>query len=66
MKLNGYASKAAFEAGLPALVTEDFATDMTTEDGQPDPVKLEVLVRVRGLAYLEIKKFPDFNEAIDV
>jgi hypothetical protein len=66
MTINGYASKNAFDEGLPPLVSKELSTEMTSEDGQVDLVKVEMLVRVRGLAYMEIKRFPEFNEAIDV
>jgi hypothetical protein len=65
LKLNGYASKEAFEAGNPPLVVRELVTDAVQEDGGMDMVQVEMMVRVRQLAYLEIKRFPEFNEAID-
>jgi hypothetical protein len=65
LNLNGYASKEAFQAGKPPVVVRELVTDALKPDGQMDLVQVEMMVRVRELAYLEIKRFPEFNEAID-
>jgi hypothetical protein len=66
LKLHGYASKAAFDEGKPPLFSQDRSVDVVDDRGNPDMAKVEILVRVRELSYLEIKRFPEFSEAIDL
>jgi hypothetical protein len=65
LKLNGYASKEAFESGNLPVVVREFMADAVKPDGSMDLIQVEMMVRVRELAYLEIKQFPDFIGAID-
>jgi hypothetical protein len=66
VELHVYASQDAFAQGRQHLKTKEFAIDLTDENGNPDMVKVELLVRVRSLSYLEIKRFPEMEGALDV
>lgn len=66
MSVDGYASKEAFEEGAQPLLTREYAKDAVPDDGNPDMVQIEMMVRIGNLAYLEIKSFPEFQGAIDV
>jgi hypothetical protein len=66
LEISGYASKEAFEAGKRPLIIRQMTADLTDEAGNPDGAKVEMLVRVRSLAYLEIKRFPEMEGALDI
>jgi hypothetical protein len=66
LEIAAYASKAAFDEGRQSLETRSLTVDLTDANGNPDLVKVELLVRVRSLAYLEIKRFPEMEGALDV
>lgn len=66
VELHVYASQEAFTQGRQHLKTKQFVIDLTDENGNPDMVKIELLVRVRSLSYLEIKRFPEMEGALDV
>jgi hypothetical protein len=66
LEISGYASKAAFDAGKNPLMTRQMTADLTNDEGHPDAAKVEMLIRVRSLAYMEIKRFPEMEGALDV
>jgi hypothetical protein len=66
LEIAGYASKKAFEEGKNPLIVRQLTADLTDEEGNPDVAKVQLLVRVRSLAYLEIKRFPEMEGALDV
>lgn len=65
LEISGYASQQAFNEGKRPLTIRQMTADLTDEEGNPDAAKVEVLIRVRSLAYLEIKRFPEMEGALD-
>lgn len=66
LEISGYASQRAFEEGKRPLMIRQMTADLTDDEGNPDAAKVEVLIRVRSLAYFEIKRFPEMEGALDV
>lgn len=64
LSLNGYASQQAFHDGKEPLKNVAYPVEIDPE--QPEDAKVQILVTIRHLGYLEAKSIPEMEGALDV
>lgn len=64
LELDGYASQDAYNEGRASLRTIPYTVEINPED--PEDVKVQILVTIRSIGYLEAKSIPEFGGALDV